>query len=402
MAWRIHDSVLRGEIDNRTRGVVRGRLWLHGVDQPVQLLLDGNACADLAGCELRFENPGPTTALRPGGTFIAEQRGSVGDMTASRKVKVFDVPIQEACDQLRRGEKPPEHIANCLYLEWFSAANGRIVVESADYRLTLSEPEWRLNPDDEAERRATTERGWSDFLQGLTEAVSREQAKLPGNKAPESWDEFDYEQFLKESDARTEKLMALYDRYEGHPDADAIIAREMGWDSADPNEVRPKPDWTGPLPERIEPTDVPDPDPATEGVDWVRDENGAAVHPLYRRCHRAGRTAWDAVDQMPEAIQNDPDISDFICEFHLATARMAGALNGLAYGRRRREAAFVVACLKRAFGHLQSAGSALDRVHARALLDGEVVRAAAGDLAEIQEGVTALMQEFRGFKGPRP
>ena len=32
MAWRFHEHVLRGEIDNRTRGRVTGRIWLAGMD----------------------------------------------------------------------------------------------------------------------------------------------------------------------------------------------------------------------------------------------------------------------------------------------------------------------------------------------------------------------------------
>ena len=28
MAFRIHDSVVRGEVDNRVKGIVRGRIWL--------------------------------------------------------------------------------------------------------------------------------------------------------------------------------------------------------------------------------------------------------------------------------------------------------------------------------------------------------------------------------------
>jgi hypothetical protein len=35
MAWRIHDSVIRGEIDNREKGIVRGRLWLDGLAEPI-------------------------------------------------------------------------------------------------------------------------------------------------------------------------------------------------------------------------------------------------------------------------------------------------------------------------------------------------------------------------------
>ena len=28
MAFRIHDSVVRGEIDNRLKGIVRGKIWV--------------------------------------------------------------------------------------------------------------------------------------------------------------------------------------------------------------------------------------------------------------------------------------------------------------------------------------------------------------------------------------
>ena len=41
MAWRIHDSVKRGEIDNRERGLVRGKIWLDGLVEPVVLDLQG-------------------------------------------------------------------------------------------------------------------------------------------------------------------------------------------------------------------------------------------------------------------------------------------------------------------------------------------------------------------------
>ena len=50
MAIRIHDSVVRGETDNRLKGVVRGKLWLDGLSSPAPLELAGNACPDLAGC----------------------------------------------------------------------------------------------------------------------------------------------------------------------------------------------------------------------------------------------------------------------------------------------------------------------------------------------------------------
>src|SRR5882762_194811 len=97
MAWRIHDNVQRGEVDNRERGVVRGKVWLRGVAEPVILDLKGNACPDLAGCLLTFESPGETVPLRTDARMEPLQRGTIGDLTASRKVRVFDIPFEEAC-----------------------------------------------------------------------------------------------------------------------------------------------------------------------------------------------------------------------------------------------------------------------------------------------------------------
>ena len=57
MAWRLHEHVLRGKIDNRTRGRVSGEIWLAGIDEPLVLELTGDCAPDLAGCELSFENP---------------------------------------------------------------------------------------------------------------------------------------------------------------------------------------------------------------------------------------------------------------------------------------------------------------------------------------------------------
>ncbi len=152
MAFRIHDSVVRGEIDNRVKGIVRGWIWVEDRAEPIVLDLKGNARPDLAGCLLTFVNPLQRITHQHLDDLHPLQRGSIGDLTASRKVRVFDVPLEEALAMIRRKEKSPEHMANSLYLEWFSEANGRVVVESADYELTISAPEWRLTPAEDEER----------------------------------------------------------------------------------------------------------------------------------------------------------------------------------------------------------------------------------------------------------
>jgi len=181
MAFRIHDSVVRGEIDNRTKGVVHGKIWVEGRAEPVVLDLQGNAWPDLAGCLLTFTNPQKRTPHAHLDSLHPIQRGGIGDLTASRKVRVFDVPLEEALEMFHRKEKPPEHLANCLYLEWFSEANGRVVIESADYEIAISPPEWRMTAEENAHRAKQAAEGMSDFMGRLTEAIEREQ----GQKDPE-------------------------------------------------------------------------------------------------------------------------------------------------------------------------------------------------------------------------
>src|SRR5438034_7446299 len=116
MAFRIHDSVVRGEIDNRIKGTVRGKIWLEGRADPIILELKGNAWPDLAGCLLTFSNPRERVPNPGLDTLNPVQSGTIGDITASRKARVFDIPTDEAYMMCKRGEKPPEHMANCLYL----------------------------------------------------------------------------------------------------------------------------------------------------------------------------------------------------------------------------------------------------------------------------------------------
>ncbi len=81
MAWRIDASVIRGEIDNRTRDRVMGRIWLEGLAEPVELALAGNAWRDLAGRRVKFVNPvavkKPLSADEIAG-FAARQTGAIG------------------------------------------------------------------------------------------------------------------------------------------------------------------------------------------------------------------------------------------------------------------------------------------------------------------------------------
>lgn len=49
------------------------------------------------------------------------------------------------------------------------------------------------------------------------------------SEEPEIWDEFKWEEFMKESDRKTETYVRLLKKYRDHPDRKKIIAKEMGW-----------------------------------------------------------------------------------------------------------------------------------------------------------------------------
>jgi hypothetical protein len=398
MAWHIHDSVIRGEIDNRVKGIVRGRLWLNGLTEPVHLDLQGNARPDLAGCLLRFENPGKTFPMRKRPEFNPLQKGRIGELTASQKVQIFTVPDKVAFKMIDRGEDPPSRTANALYLEWFSEGNGRVVVESADFKLTISTPEWRLTEEEEKQRIADTEAGWDMFSRQLNEAVEKQKR---GQKNPEAkWDEHDYEKFLKESDARTDKYRELLEKYGDSDEAEEKIAKEMGWlkeltpEQAE-EENRRIEEMNRACEEALnEPP--PEPDPHREGIDWIRDKQGDIHHPLQHRCSESAMKYWKRIDKLGLKKSEDDDLQEFIGEWLSTGAKLAGALNSLAEDRGMMDAAFTVACLKRALDHLHKSQAGLEAVAPKKILPGKMVVAARKELFEIREGILKLMDELRG------
>jgi hypothetical protein len=398
MAFRIHDSVVRGEIDNRVKGIVRGKIWVEGRAEPVVLELQGNASPDLAGCLLTFTNPQERFAHLHLDSLHPVQRGGIGDLTASRKVRVFDVPLEEALSMSHGKEKPPEHMANCLYLEWFSEANGRVVIESADYELTISPPEWKLTPEEDAERARQAEAGMSGFMAKLTEAIEKHKR---GQKDPEEeWDEHDYEKFMKEADARTDKYGELLDKY-GHSDeAHEKIAREMGWvrelTEEEAEEERKRIDEINEACRQALDEPEPEPDPSREGIDWIRTEDGDLHHPLQHRCFEGAVKYWKQLDELGLDKLADKDLEQFLSEFQITGAKLAGALDGVARGEDFRDAAFTVAYLKRALDHLHKSQAGLEAVAPRKLLPDAMVTEARKELFEIREGILRVMDEFRG------
>ena len=398
MAWRIQDSVVRGEIDNRVKGMVRGTLWLDGLAEPVQLELAGNACPDLAGCLLQFANPAKTYPMRKQPAFASVQHGRIGNLSASQKVRVFTVPEDVAFAMIDRGEKPPERLANALQLEWFSDGNGRVVIESAEFQLTISAPEWRLTAAEEQQRVQDAEAGWEGFSKQLNEAVEKQKR---GQKDPEAeWNEHDYEKFLKESDARTDKYMELQEKYGDSDEAEEKIAREMGWlKELTPEEAEAQRQRIEEMNRACEAAlDEPDPEPEPhrEGIDWMRDKDGRIHHPLQHRCAESAMRFRHQTAELGLKKAADDDLQQLLDEWMITGAKLAGALGGIADGRGPADASFTVACLKRALDHLHRAQAGLEAVAPKQLLPAGLVGEVRAELFAIREGILKLMEEYRG------
>lgn len=395
MAFRIHDSVVRGEIDNRQRGVVRGKVWVHGRAEPVVLELRGNAHPDLAGCLLTFTNPQPITPHHHLDSLNPVQRGTIGDLTASRRVRVFDIPFAEALAMLERKEKPPEHMANSLYLEWFSDANGRVVIESADYQLTISAPEWRLTPGEDEQRAAEAEAGFEGFMGKVSQTLEEARFQPPEDRP---MNEFEWEKSFKESDALTDKFIELQEKYGDREDFEEIAAREMGWDKPveeDPEREAFDVEEMNRICEEAV-NNPPQPNPLTEGVDWVTDKHGGISHPLEVRIRESSVVLWKWCKEEGLLGENgDADLHDMIFKLQCCGAKCAGALGGLAYEDDLRQPGFVVAGLKRALALLHESIAAAERVGTKTVLPADKLGPFREELFAVREQILALMERFR-------
>jgi hypothetical protein len=395
MAWRIHNQVARGIVDSRHPGRVVGSLWLLGRQEPIRLELEGDPLRDLAGCLLTFENPRPEAGDLD--RFAALQSGTVGDMTTARKARVPDVTFEEMARLSHEGQPVPCHLASVLYLEWFSESNGRVVIESTDWRVTISPPTWHMTPDQERQQADSNRDAMRDFMETATGTSADADDYDP--EADKPMDEFRWEKFMKQSDARNERYRQVLEKYEGHPEQERLVAREMGWDWLD--DALDAAERGGVFPsDEVDPlADAPplEPDPATEGVDWVRDKHGHPRHPLTLRMSEVSTGMFHKCRARGLLGENgDADLHAMIFEAQTTGAKLAGALNSLCYRGEDADSGFIVAYLKRALEYLHKALAAVENVESKNVLPIEDLAAYRSDLHAIRAEILALMKRFRG------
>lgn len=227
MAYRIDKEIMYGWIDNTIRGKVTGEIYLQGESEPICLNLEGDCHRDLAGCRCDFKNPSPILNKRL--KLDSRQVGKIGDMTASRRCRIPEISPLEYYEHKKKGLNPKYHLANVLYLEWFSEKNGRVVIELPDIEIDVTLPKWKMTPEDEKKQQQNNMDNMTSFLDKLVEAGKPIRAP----KVDEEMDEFEWELMLKDSDAKGAKYGELLEKYMDHPDCDKIIDEQMGWNMAE-------------------------------------------------------------------------------------------------------------------------------------------------------------------------
>jgi hypothetical protein len=320
------------------------------------------------------------------------QAGRVGDMTASRKVTIYDVADEDAAALIKKHRRIPAHKANTLFLEWFGTRNGRVVIEATDFDITVSEPAWLMSNEVLQRQVETNKESFREWLQQMDDWIENE-ADDDTDEDNRPLDEFEWEQVMRETDRRAEKLDEVLAKYEGHPDSEKLIAREMGWtwledeleaqergivlfSEADDNE------------DEVEDFDLPDPNPLTHGVNWVRDEEGNVCHPLALRAAQVSmRLGHYLVAARPSPDTSAQAAQEMLLYAQLTATKLAGVLNHLAYDDVDLDNGFIVAGLKRGLHFLHKT------IHAGASA-GVKKRIDSGTRRQIQQALFALREDI--------
>jgi len=395
MAWRIDEAVTRGEIDNTVEGRTTGRIWLAGRDSPLVLSLDGDCWRDLAGTRLLFENPEP----KPGPDAAAldeNQAGVIGDMTASRKSKVR-ISEGDAGDLYEEDDKDvPYEWRNILYLEWFSEINGRVVLETWNYKLTIFPHEWQMDEDAEEAQKLANLNAMRDFMSQVI------QRRTPDDEEPEDigeLDEYAWEERLKESDRLTDAYQEVLEKYMEDADSERKEAFVMGWDGlldalAEREEAGDQESSYGSENPKFEERHLfPDEERDSEPFDSMDLDEEEETHPLQGRAQELALRAMDLVRR-----DDGPGTPSYklISSLLQVSGKLAGALNGRGSGYEP-ETGFVLAVLKRCLNWLNDAVGACQELIAlekdpdhRAAL--EHLRSSA---FEIRDSVVELRRELK-------
>ncbi len=211
------------------------------------------------------------------------------------------------------------------------------------------------------------------------------------NNEPEIWDEYRWEEFMQESDKRTEQYMLLVEKYKDHPDRKRLIAIEMGWDHI-ADEMDEEEDWLNLTDEFII-------DDSEEGEEWKRgtiyedpfEFDDFENFPLYQK---AQQFTLDAIDLIDNRFDNpeDKSIHAFAASVILPPAKIAG---GFGFGFDIESLGGNIANNKRGLAAANRMLSALTELREKELLDRKTFQDLYSRGKEVRDELAIYIVELR-------
>src|SRR5438309_4275921 len=197
----------------------------------------------------------------------------------------------------------------------------------------------------------------------------------------EIWDEFRWEEFMREQDRKVERCMELF--FAGH-----TIARAMGWRWIS------GPEW-GAAPDRED-------DELDEGEEWKasagfgeNEPSGMGDYagiPVYLLAQSFALRAVRLADSLPEHARLASAVVDFVSSAMIAPAKIAG---GTSIGDDPEELGGNIACCKRGLAAANCSIAALREMRQRRIVEGEVFLDLAREAAEVRNAIALHILDLR-------
>lgn len=209
---------------------------------------------------------------------------------------------------------------------------------------------------------------------------------------PKRWDEFEWEQFMKERDEEASRLAHFMEEHKDDPDLDQLMAREMGWFTDDPEETDEEDDFF------IEESDDEGEGwKSAAGIESVDYEDGSPpdfrADPLYRMAFDFAIASTTWLQELPEVLRTDPDIQEAFSLGVMPAAKIANAwddgnddLNMLGYR---------IAAYKRGLAAANRSLGLMGSLRERRLLDDERLLAVINLATEVRNAIAMRILEVR-------
>jgi len=215
------------------------------------------------------------------------------------------------------------------------------------------------------------------------------------NDDDEIWDEFKWEEFMKEQDRMVDRFMELFYRYQNDPNRDQIIAGEMGWahfldDGKDECEERC----------------IDDDEDCDEGEEWkelLEDKQFAQQQesafddiPVCRKSKEYALRVLKVIDSLPQSVRDSKCVVDFVSNALIASAKVAG---GTDLGEDAEDLGANIAFCKRGLAASNHAINALTEIKRMQFIEEtiylDLMKEAVGVRNEIAIYVSDLREKFR-------